>query len=448
MGGMRAAAAVLAVACGSAAAEWQVDGELRARYESLDGQFRRGFEGSDQAIFTRALFKAEYDFGRLAIAGEMQDSRAFVDDEGTPLSGSFVNTADVLQAYVAVKSGGFLGAGSTGRTTLGRQTISIGSKRQVERVSYANVIRTFTGLYHLSENARGDELHMFAAVPVARLTEGAEGARKNEFEADEEEWSRKFFGIHYRRADAFPAIASDITAELFAYGLFEDDAEDFEGPNRQYVYPGFRLYRPKRLSHWDLDLEPSVRFGTRRATSAPGDETELDVFATRVIAIAGYTFDLPWQPRLAAEWFWASGDEDPSDDNFERYERLFGSRRTDLNNTSLHGPLTYSNLDAPGARLEVKPNDVTDARVAWSVAHLASETDQFQIARLQDPTGESGSFMGHTIDVRTRYLPKRQPIVYEAGGSVFLFGEFTENVPDRPDGSRTLFGYIQATLTF
>ena len=443
------------VLCGVAAAfavpahaQLTIDGELRARYESLDGQFRRGFEGSDQALFTRALFKAEYDFGRISVGGEIQDSRAFLDDEGTPLSGSFVNTSDLLQAYVAFESGGLLGEGSTGRTTLGRQTISIGSKRQVERVSYANVIRTFTGIYHRSENDRGDELHMFAVVPVARLTEGAEGARRNEFEADEEEWSRRFFGLHYRRADAVPSIASDLTAELFAYGLFEEDGPDFEGPNRRYVYPGFRLSRPKRVGQWDIDLEPSARFGSRRVSSAPGDERELDVFATRVIAIAGYTFDLPWQPRLSAEWFWASGDEDPNDDSFERYERLFGSRRTDLNNTSLHGPLTYSNLNAPGARLELKPNEVTDARIVWSAASLASDTDAFQIPRLQDPTGQSGDFTGHTIDTRFRYLPKNQPIVYEAGASAFLFGEFTENAPGAPEGNRTLFGYIQATLTF
>ncbi|NNU16710.1 alginate export family protein [Parvularcula sp. ZS-1/3] len=431
-----------------ASAELRVEGELRARYESLDGQFRAGLEGSDQALFTRALFLAEWKTGRWAFGAEMQDSRAFLDDEGTPLSGGFVNASDLLQAYVSVDGPGLLGVGSDGRTVIGRQTISIGSKRQVERVSYANVIRSFTGIHHTSSTERGDHLHLFAAVPVERATGGREGAAENRFVADEEQWGRRFVGLHFRRPDAFPALAPDIMAELFVYGLYEQDTDDLEGPDRRYTWPGFRIWRPKAVGRWDIDLEPSYRFGKRHASSAPSDTEDLEVEAARVIAILGYTFDATWQPRLAAEWYYASGDEDPADGSFERYERLFGSRRTDLNNTSLHGPLTYANLNAPGARLELKPNAVTDARIAWSASALASETDQFQIARLRDSEGLSGRFMGHAVDMRARYLPKGQPLVYEIGGSLFTFGEFTKNAPDAPEGSRTLFGYAQATLSF
>lgn len=426
----------------------ELTGEVRGRYESLDGQFRRGFTGSDQALFTRALLGLEADFGGWTVGAEVQDSRAFLDDRGTPLSAGFVNAADVLQLYVRHEGPGLLPGPSTGTTTLGRQTISIGSKRQIERVSYANVIRAYTGIYHLSTNGRGDELHAFGAVPVERLPTDREQVGDNAFGADREQWERRLFGIHYRRADALPGLASDLWAEVFAYGLFEEDGPRFQGPDRRYVYPGFRIFRPRRPGRWDIDLEPSVRFGVRRASNDPVDRSDLDVFATRVIAIAGYTFDIPWRPRLAAEWFWASGDEDPGDDRFDRYERLFGSRRTDLNNTSLYGPLTFENLNAPGARLEVTPSPVTDARLVYSAAFLASDTDRFAVARLQDPTGQSGRFMGHAIDGRARYMPESHPVVYEIGGSALLFGRFTQDAPGAPEGRRTLFGYVQATWSF
>jgi len=38
----------------------------------------------------------------------------------------------------------------TSHLTLGRQTVSIGSKRQIERVSYANVIKSYNGVHWVS----------------------------------------------------------------------------------------------------------------------------------------------------------------------------------------------------------------------------------------------------------------------------------------------------------
>ncbi len=81
------------------------------------------------------------------------------------------------------------------------------------------------------------------------------------------------------------------------------------------------------------------------------------------IARLGFRFDLPWEPNLVAQFYWASGDGEPNDDKFDQYERLFGSRRTDLNTTSLHGPLTPENLSAPGLRLEMTPTKKTALRL-------------------------------------------------------------------------------------
>ena len=80
--------------------EWlNLAGETRARYESLDGQFRGGLSGSDQLLAFRSLLAIEADFGAVAVGVELQDSRTYLDDAGTPLSSSFVDPLDVLQAY-------------------------------------------------------------------------------------------------------------------------------------------------------------------------------------------------------------------------------------------------------------------------------------------------------------------------------------------------------------
>ena len=431
------------------APDWlKLSGETRVRYETLGGQFRAAGSGGDQALFFRTLVHAEADIGPFAIGAELQDSRGYLTDSGTPLSSSFVNPLDALQAYVKINAPGLLGRSSKSEIQLGRQTVSIGSKRQIERVSYANVIRTFTGGHAISTNDRGDALHLLLVAPVARLPSERALAEDNVLDLDSEQFGRRIWAVHYRRANAFPALADDLWAEAFVYGLNEEDTERFQTPNRRYVGPGFRLFRQPKPGQFDIDMEGAFRVGKRRATSSATDTQDLNVFATMLLARGGYTFDHPWRPRIALQYYWASGDEDPNDNRFGQFERLFGARRTDLNNTSIHGPLTPANLSAPGIRLSIAPSSRWNSRLHYSAASLASETDSFVIARLRDTAGASGRFLGHTLDTRFQYRIAPDNLVFEVGASAFFFGEFTRTVDNGPSGNQTLFGYAQITATF
>ena len=432
------------------APDWlTLSGETRVRYESLEGQFRANREGGDQLLLFRSLLLAEADAGPVSFGVEFQDSRTYLADDGTPLGSSIANPFDILQLYGQFDAlPGLLGEGSSSTLKVGRQTVSIGSKRQIERVDFANVIKSYTGLNFRSTNARGDELHAIYVVPTARFPNTRPALDDNELSGDEEQWERRIFGLHYRRADILPEAAPGLWAELFVYGLEEKDTPAFQTPDRSYVAPGFRLYRAPKLNQWDIDLEGALRQGTRYASSDPTDTQSLDVNASMLHAEFGYTFDVHWQPRVAFEYYWASGDDDPNDLKFDQHERLFGARRSDLNNTSIHGPLTPANLNAPGFRVEVKPNDRWDGRFYYHAAHLASETDSWVIARRRDPTGQSGDFIGHVLDARARYwvVPKRLRL--EIGASGLIYGEFAKNVPDGPEGSGTVFGHTQLTLSF
>lgn len=424
-------------------------GEARVRHENLNGQFRAGREGSDQLTLFRTLFLVEADAGPVSFGFELQDSRTYSGDSGTPLSSSFTNPLDILQLYARADDlPGLLGPGSESRLTLGRQTVSIGSKRQIERVSFANVIKSYTGAHLISETDRGDALHLVYVVPTARFPTTRSELDDNDLEADEEQWGRRIWGVHYRRADILPDIIPDLWGEVFIYGLEEEDRSDFQTPDRSYVAPGFRLYRKPETGRWDIDLEAALRHGTRYATSNPADTQSLDVDAQVLIGAVGYTFDAPWRPRLSLEYYYASGDDDPNDLDFDQHERLFGGRRTDLNNTSIHGPLTPANLNAPGFRVQVKPNERWDGWLQYHAAHLASDTDSWVIARLRDPTGQSGDFIGHTLDARARYWIVPDNLQLEIGASGLIYGGFAKNVPGGPEGDGTLFGYAQLTFTF
>jgi len=432
------------------APDWlTLKGEARVRYESLDGQFRAGRDGSDQLLLLRTLLLAEADTGPVSLGVELQDSRTYLGDAGTPLSSSFTNPLDVLQLYARFDDlPGLLGGNAKSQLILGRQTVSIGSKRQIERVEYANVIRSYTGAYFISEADRGDELHLIYVVPTARFPNTRPDLDDNRLSGDEEQWGRRIWGVHYRRADILPGAVPGLWGEVFVYGLEEEDTENFQTPNRSYIAPGFRLYRKPKAGRWDIDLEAALRKGTRYASSSPTDTQSLEVDAAMMIAALGYTFDAPWQPRLSLEYYYASGDEDPNDLAFDQHERLFGGRRTDLNNTSIHGPLTPANLSAPGFRVQVKPDDRWDGWFQYHAASLASETDSWVIARLRDATGQSGDFIGHALDARARYWVVPDSLRLELGASGLIYGEFPTNVPGGPEGDGTLFGYAQLTLTF
>lgn len=422
--------------------------ETRARFEALDGQFRARGAGGDQLLLFRSLLLAELRSAGFFVGFELQDSRTYLGDAGTPLTTSIVNPLDILQAYLRIPLSGFPGDGARTTITFGRQTVSVGSQRQIERVDFANVIKSYTGFLATATRPGIDQLHLLAVVPVHQQPVERDRIDTNTMVADREQWNRLVLGGHYIRQglwhDRWPSLAG----EVFVYALRERDTVRFPTPNRRYVTPGLRVVSGRGPGRWDVDIETALRFGTRRASGAGSDTEDLTVQASALRTEVGYTLDASWQPRLALQYYWSSGDRDPDDARYEQFERLFGGRRTDLGNTSIHGPLTPANLKAPGVRVSVVPSERSDARVTYSAAHLASATDRWVVAGIQDSSGMSGRFIGHAVDGRARVWLLEGWLRLEVGASALLFGDLPRNAPGGPSGNRTLFGYSQLTFTW
>ena len=426
----------------------RISGEWRARYETLSGQFRAAGSGSDQMLAFRTLVLAEADTGRITWGAELQDARGYLDDNGTPLSTSIVNPVDLLQLYGKTRfHGGFGGEGTTD-VQIGRMTLDLGSGRQVERVEFANVIVNYTGAYVRSASARGDELHVFYVVPVGQRPTDFESLRDNNLSGDEEETSRRYWAIHYVRPDLLGEAVQRVSGEAFVYGLLEQDSPSVPTPNRDYLTSGFRISREPVVGKWDLDVEGAYRSGTRRATANPNDVRDLRVRAWTLHASVGRTFDHPWRPRIAVDFDFASGDRRADDGLFDQYERLFGGRRTDLGHTGIHGPLTPANLAAPGGRIEIKPTSRWDARLSYKAAYLASATDTWVVARVRDTSGQSGRFIGHVIDARTRYWLLPDEVRVEVGVSGLVGGDLGNRAPNGSRQGDTVYAYAQVTRAF
>lgn len=418
--------------------------EQRARYEMLDGRFRRNRAGSDQVIALRTLVELGVAYRRFELKGEFIDSRVFLEDRGTPLNNSLVDEADILQLYGGWQGKDFFGSGLDAEFKLGRQTLDLGSRRLIARNRYRNTINTFSGLYfNLGETDRW-QLHTFAFMPVARRPSAASDILDGVHRLDIEQYKSFFLGAFYENRQ----LPWGLSGELYLFYLHENDQSEVNTANRRFFTPGLRLYRQPARGDWDVELESVYQVGTSRLKTGADETGDLDHFAFFQHAALGYTFNLPWSPRFVLQYDYASGDRDPDDKDNERFDTLFGARRFEFGPTSLYGAFARSNLSSPGYRLIVKPRANLSAFIAHRLFWLAESKDAWTTSGLQDKTGDSGRFLGNQVEARLRWQPLPENFALEAGWAHLFKGEFAQKAPDAPDDEDTDYFYVQSTLQF
>ncbi len=417
--------------------------EHRTRYEVMDDVFRRGAHGNDQVLAFRTLVFAEARYRGFHLGGEFEDSRIALDSPGTPVSTSLVNPAELLQAYLAWEGRNLFGSGLDLAIKGGRQTLDFGSRRLIARNRFRNTINGFDGI-DLQVQRRGAwQWRSFFVFPVARLPAGKAALRKGQTEFDEEHAGTFFTGTFF----GFDRLPLQSHGELYAYYLHEEDSDRVASKNRKLWTPGFRWYRKPQAGQLDFELETALQTGSSRVSTS--SVNSLDHFAWFGHAALGYTFDLPWRPRLLAQYDYASGDDDPSDGKNRRFDTLFGARRFEFGPTSIWGAFARANLNTPGFRVQVKPGRGVSGFFAYRAFWLAEKRDAWTGAKLQDPTGRSGRFLGHQVEIRARWRAIPQRLLLEAGWAHLFKGKFARNAPSAPRnrGDADYF-YTQTSLSF
>ena len=201
---------------------------------------------------------------------ELQNSRTYLGDDGTPLSSNYTNPLDVLQLYARADNlPSVIDNDATSHLTLGRQTVSIGSKRQIERVSYANVIKSYNGVHWVSHSGQDVQLHAIYVVPINRRPSIQTNILDNELKSDKEQWQRRLWGLHFIKREILSERVSNLQSEAFIYGLEENDSQRSQTPNRAYTTVGFRLFREAQANQWDNDIEAAYRSGTKVCLKQP-----------------------------------------------------------------------------------------------------------------------------------------------------------------------------------
>ncbi len=415
-----------------------ISGQHRTRFENLNNQFRAGRSGGDQALVFRTNVKAIVSVDKIRFAAEMMDSRAMLDDAGTPLNTTIVNPLELLQAYVEfplTETGN-----STGSTLKGgRITMDVGSRRFVARNRYRNTINAFTGVDLNWRSDSNSHFRAFATLPIQRRVDG--NILDNEPRLDKEYNEVKFWGLYYSPSSL--PIGERHNAEIYLLGLDEKDVPgELQTRNRELFTLVGRIYTKPTPGSYYYELESAIQFGDSRSSVTA--TRDLDHFAYFFHLESGYSFNTKWKPQLIFQFDYASGDKDPNDGENNRFDTLYGARRFEYGPTSIYGAFARSNVMTPGIRLKIKPAKTISSFVALRGFWLASDQDAWTTTGIRNLPSQSDKYIGTQAEARVRWDIKPKNLRLESGAAFLLSGDVMNNA-NKTDSS---YFYSQVVVSF
>jgi hypothetical protein len=421
--------------------------EQRTRYENMDGRFNAGGKGGDQQIATQIDVFMEARFDKWRVGGEFLDARQWGSDAGSVLNNTHVNTADMLQGYIAWADQNAFYSGLGAEVIAGRQTLNIGSRRLVARNAFRNTINAFDGLRVRVTNYDNWQVNAFVTMPVNRYPTSAADLLNNVEDFDKADGHTWFSGVFLEGFN----LVGKMNGELYLYHLDEGDSPTVATRNRRYFTPGLRFYMKPAKGEFDFQVESIGQFGTVKASTTSNITWSHTAWYQHVDA--GYTFDIPWSPRVSAEYDYASGDKNPNDSKDQRFDSLYGGRRFEYAPTGIYGAFSRGNLNTPGYRLSVSPLPNVQAGLAHRFYWLAQSRDAWVGSNLQNKNGTSGDFIGHQLELTTRW-DVNSSLNLETGWTHLFKGEFARSslagtaAAPTPNVQDVDYFYVQSMLRF
>lgn len=410
-----------------------LQGSVRARVETIDGQPRPGAPDRDTALLLRTTLMARYNRGPVEIGVELADSRSYFNASRATLTTGDVDAVEPIQAYLAwrVRPGLSVKAGV--------QTFDLGSRRLIARNLFRNTINSFTGVVADIGGADKPHASLFWLLPRQRLPDGAPGLVDQAVVLDREHGAQQLFG-----GQVTAPIGPIGRAEAYVIRLAEHDSGRFQTRDRRLWTLGGHLVRSPAPAHLDWDVEAAWQGGTARASASASDTADRRVGAGFAQARLGYTLAVPGKPRLSISYDYASGETGSA--TLSRFDTLFGARAFDFGPTSLYGTVTRANLSSPSVRVEAMPAQSWDVQFTLRGLWLASATDSFNGVR--DPSGAAGRHVGTQLDGRVRTHALNSHMRLTLGGAWLDDGRFLRDAPNAQRHGNTLYGYAETAFSF
>lgn len=386
--------------------------DYRVRYELRDNDIRRNSLLTDHPVLlrTRGYVGIRNILDPFRMAVEFEDARGYNSE--FPRDNRDWNPFELIQTYGELYFKGALGQDDLGnhrpiRIRGGRMAWEAVDRRLLGNNQWRNTTNNFEGFrVTFGQEANDWEFDAWGMQPVIRDINEFDGRNKSQW----------FYGAvgHWRK------WSDVITLQPYFMGLKQDE-RDGRQTERDIYAPSIRAYGVVPNTNIDFDFGAIYQFGQDNGRKKSAWSYLLEV---------GYTVNHAWKPRLSAFYGFVSGDRDPNDNVDNRFERFFGFARP----WSPDDYLVMENTKAPKLVFEFSPHQDVSIDGGYSWFWLASDKDRFNNllnistpnAFNRDVTGESGDFVGQSINARINY--KLAPLVDTTiGYSHFMNGEFVKN---------------------
>jgi hypothetical protein len=181
--------------------------------------------------------------------GELLDSRAELNDAGSFVNNTVVNSLEPLQAYVAWASRQTEPRGVVQSLRVGRMTLDLGKRRVMSRNRFRNTVNNFVGADWQRRTGDGGSLHAFYLMPMRHLPTDRESLLDNEFELDRAARDTAVFGFFYQ----LPELEAGNFLEAYALAYEARMADPATATDLFSI--GARGYRPPKPGRWHYEVE-------------------------------------------------------------------------------------------------------------------------------------------------------------------------------------------------
>jgi len=399
-------------------------GQIRYRVEGVDDYLLGGAGDRDDVFgLTRLRMHAELRAGSTArIFVEGKHATAHGRDLPGGRRASDHDEADIQNAFVEV--GCCASPDRRAILRVGRQELLLGSQRLVSPVDWSNARRTFDGA-RLLVAAAGAKLDAFWLNPVTVYS----------IRSNRRDKGTELVGAVVGAARPLGGV----TPEFVALRLRQSDSVNFAGNTGLHdrTTIGGRIAGNPAGSRYLIAAEGGYQFGElgERRTSAwylAGD--------------LGRSFpDAPLAPTLTAGFDWASGDDDPTDDEAGTFHPLYALSHGFAGYTDV---VERQNLLEMRAVVTLAPARGTRARIAGHHFLRASPGDAAYAgggAILRPADGSRERAIGSELDVTIVHRVGRH-VQVEVGYGRFVPGRF---LTERPGGATSVdWGFTSMAFTF
>ncbi len=414
----------------------------------------------------------------LKIYAQTQDSREIDSDRPDfpgQLGAEGDDAFDLRQGYVEIGNAREFPL----TLKLGRQILAYGDERLVGSFDWNNIGRTFDAVKLRWERPKWWVEGFASAVAVPTRGKYNQSDFVNGNETDR---GQVFSGLYFSTT-ALPFQTTDV----YAFHLHEETGPKYLPLARgdtNFVTLGFRVKsKPGAFHHEPAPMPDAKALADGKSTPTPppapkplsfdydaegayqtGRVRGLELTAFAVHAGAGYTFEVPWTPRIGLEYNYATGDNNAADTNIETFQNLFPT------NHKFYGfmdTFSWQNMHNPAISLKVAPTKKLTVQVDYHLFWLATNEDVWYRANgvtavrplrtpapavplgappapLPPQATNADKFAGSELDFTVTYKPLKQ-LSLQAGYSHFFAGRYLKDTGAHDDAD---FGYVQATIEF